>query len=195
MLIIYSHPNKVGHCGYILKRLCELCTKKSIKYTLIDLYDIYYDPVLKPEEHYTSGNNNVSDQNKNFQDLIKTHEKFVFIYPTWWQNMPAVLKGFIDRVFIPGFSFKFKKKVPEKLLKHKKAVIITTTGSPIIVSKILFRSRSLKPLSRDVLSFCGFSVRGFILGSCRVLDENKKKQIDKIIKKTAKHLYDSKTSK
>lgn len=194
MLVIYAHPNKDGHCGYIYQQVCNYLTHNKISYSVIDLYDIGYNPSLRPDEHYTSGNNSISEENRNFQQLIINENSFIFIYPTWWQNMPAVLKGFCDRVFVPGFAYKFKKGIPIKLLKNKKAVLLTTTGGPKLISKLLFKSRSIKVLRDDVLRFCGFRSKGVIIGSARMLTPEKKVEIDKVILRTVKYLIKDRSS-
>ena len=45
------------------------------------------------------------------QDAISFADHLVFIYPTWWGTFPAILKGFIDRVFLPGFAFKYRENL------------------------------------------------------------------------------------
>jgi len=128
MLIIYAHPNKKGHCGYILEQVKKRLDKKREKYKILDLYQMKYDPLLKDEEHYTSGSHKVSKNNKIIQKKIKKSKKLIFIYPTWWNNMPAILKGFVDRVFIPKFAFSYKGNFPIGLLKGLANVYINKEG-------------------------------------------------------------------
>lgn len=167
-LIIYAHPNKDGHCGEILKQL----TGKLKDYNLIDLYKIKYKPILSDKEHYTSKKLFIDKQNKEFQKKIQQTDKLIFIYPTWWQNMPAILKGFIDKVFTPNFAFKYKKGFPIRLLKDKKALVITTCAGPLFYYNYFTDKRSLKVLTKDTLGFCGIKTKGFILPSAKKLNTN-----------------------
>ena len=69
------------------------------------------------------------------QQLILWAEHLVWIHPVWWGGLPAVTKGFIDRVFLPGFAFKYRENSVwwDKLLAGRTARIITTLGSTIVV--------------------------------------------------------------
>lgn len=187
MLIIYAHPNKDGHCGYILQKTIEILEGKNISYELIDLYAINYDPALKPEEHYTSGHRKISPENKVFQEKIKNERRFIFIYPTWWNSVPAILKGFIDRIFTSRFAFYYEKIFPKALLSGKASVLASTGGSRII-SKFYFRDGSIKFMTRDVLGFCGIKSKAFVIDNATKLTEKQKNKISKKVKSAIDYL-------
>jgi NAD(P)H dehydrogenase (quinone) len=73
----------------------------------------------------------VPDDIKMQQEKVSRAEAIVFIHPVWWAGPPAILKGWIDRVFSMGFAYRFDEKTgePVGLLKHKKAVVINTAGA------------------------------------------------------------------
>jgi putative NADPH-quinone reductase len=73
------------------------------------------------------------------QEAIKWSEHIVWVFPTWWLGIPALMKGFIDRAFVPGFGFKYKKDSIfwNKLLKGKSSSLIITMDAPYIFN--LFR--------------------------------------------------------
>lgn len=187
MLIIYAHPNKDGHCGQILKTVLENLKTKNINYKVLDLYEINYDPILKNSEHYTSGHCDVSEENKNFQELIKNENRFIFIYPTWWNNMPAILKGFIDRVFTNHYSFEYINRIPRGLLKGR-AAVFTSTGAPKIIHSLFFGKRSIKVLTADTLRFCGIKSRSYVIGNSTDLNEKQIKKITKAVNCGLKYL-------
>lgn len=182
-LLIYAHPNKEGHCGSILRNVVKNLASKNVDYKVIDLYEVGYDPVLKPSEHYSSGHKEVSEQNKNYQNDILNAENIIFIYPTWWQNVPAILKGFIDRVFIAGFAFIYKGKLPVGLLTGKKAVIFTTTGAPRIITKIFMKDTSTKVLAKYTLGFCGIKAKAFYFSEAQRYAPEKELSICALVKK------------
>jgi NAD(P)H dehydrogenase (quinone) len=183
ILIIYAHPNKDGFCGEILKNVI-----KNVKNCeILDLYAMNYNPILQNEEHFTSGHYEVSKENKKIQEKIKNCDKFIFIYPTWWQNMPAILKGFIDRIFTPKFAYKYEGNFPKGLLSGK-ALVFTTTGAPKIYSLLFKCNRSLKVLTKDTLSFCGIKSKGYVIGSANHIDEKRKEELSKLVKKSLKYL-------
>lgn len=187
MLIIYAHPNKDGHCGYILNQLKEKFNESRIAYTLLDLYEEKYDPILKPQEHYTSGHFEVSPETKKYQELIKNETKFIFIYPTWWNSPPAILKGFFERTFTSRFAFYYEDMIPHGLLQGK-ALVFTTTGGPAWIEKIFLGSRSLKIVTFDILRFCNIKSKGVIIGSARKLTQRQKNKINFEIKRNLKYI-------
>jgi len=189
VLIIYSHPSHDGHSAYFLDCIKNLLnTKSNISYEIFDLYAINYDPILKNDELYSANRKAVSLENLNIQEKIKDADRLIFIYPTWWQNMPAILKGFIDRVLVSGFAFIYKNGKPVGLLTNKKAAVFTTTGGPHFYSILFKKNRSLNILIKDVLLFVGIKARGYSIGSAgRLSDENKSK-IKKISEKVIHYL-------
>jgi NAD(P)H dehydrogenase (quinone) len=91
------------------------------------------------------------------QEKIKKADHIVWIYPLWWGMMPALLKGFIDRVFVPGFAFKYRQNSSkwDKLLKGKTTEIICTLDYPVFVFKLFFGEGGVKVMRKMVLDFCG----------------------------------------
>lgn len=96
-------------------------------------------------------------------DLVEAWEKIiwadhlVWIHPVWWGGMPALAKGFIDRVFLPGFAFKYRKDSVywDKLLKGRTAHIITTLDQPGWYFRLVYGRPSVNQLKKSTLEFCG----------------------------------------
>ncbi|MDD2680780.1 MAG: NAD(P)H-dependent oxidoreductase [Patescibacteria group bacterium] len=172
-LIIYAHPSREGHCGYFLEQIENKLKKQATDYELIDLYQLNYNPVLKNEELYSSGRKAISEENLALQAKIKGANRLLFIYPTWWQNVPAILKGFLDRIFTGGFGVTYKHGLPIGLLKGKRAAAFTTCSGPSVYTHFFTGSSSLKVLLKHTLKFCGMQTKGFLFGSARHLEENK----------------------
>ncbi len=96
---------------------------------------------------------------KAYQEKMRWANTFIFIYPTFWFRAPAILEGFIDRVFTKDFAFKYVNSVPKGLLKGKKAAVIETYGGPgwyyrALASRIPWRR------FRSTLTFCGLKIVG-----------------------------------
>lgn len=187
MLIIYAHPNHEGHCGEILKNIKQKLDDKKINYKILDLYAMNYDPVLKSNELYTAGKHDISEENREIQKSIAAEDRFIFIYPTWWNNLPAILKGFIDRVFTSNFGYKYVNNIPCGLL-HGKALIFTSTGASKLLYNLFLGRRSIKVLAKDSLKFCGLKSRGLVIDRALKLDENQKIKINKTVEKGLKFL-------
>lgn len=187
-LIVYAHPNKKGFCGEILRCTEDHLRRVGADYQIINLYEEQYDPVMKNEEHYTSGGYEISQENKKYQQLISDAKNLVFIFPTWWQGMPAILKGFFDRVLTPRFAFTYKGKFPVGLLKNYKATVFTTSAGPRIYTHFGAGDRAIKNSTKDILGFCGIKAKGVALGDAREMDELKKKEIEKKVSVGLNHL-------
>jgi len=185
MLIIYAHPNRDGHCGYILQRVTEALDKKSVPYELLDLYAIDYDPVLKSNELYSAGKKSIAPENQALQEKIKSASKFIFIYPTWWNAPPAILKGFVDRVFTSGFAFYYKNGRPKPLLVGKKASVLCSCGGP---SLLWFNTGAVTFLTQGVLKFCGIQSKAFLITHATKLTAGQKSKIDRAVRSALDYL-------
>jgi putative NADPH-quinone reductase len=93
----------------------------------------------------------------------------VLVYPNWWGFMPAVTKGFFDRIFLPGFAFKNHsgKNFPEKLLKGKSIRIMVTMDTPKWWFYLMYRASQYQILKDIIFGYVGFdpirfSTFGFI---------------------------------
>lgn len=88
---------------------------------------------------------------------IKEADHLVWIFPLWWYGYPAIMKGFIDRVFLPGIAFQYEpaRLIPQKLLKGKSARIIITADTPKWYYRFFMKSPATQQLKKGTLNFCG----------------------------------------
>jgi len=93
------------------------------------------------------------------QELIRKATHLVWVYPTWWATFPAIMKGFIDRVFLPGFAFKYWKDSLfwDKLLTGKSARLLVTMDTPPWYYRWVYGAPGHKAIKKGVLEFCGIS--------------------------------------
>lgn len=190
-LVVYAHYSHEGHSGYFLKELESLLKARGVAYELVDLYRLGYDPILQAAEAAPLSDRKLSPETESFQEKIKAADRLVFIYPTWWANMPAILKGFIDKVFSSGFAFRYQGPIPVGLLKGKRAAVFSSSGGPRLLTRLVVGDHALKVLVRDTLRFCGIKARGFSVGSARTLDDRKKKELARTAKRMFRYLYGS----
>ncbi|HEU4496139.1 MAG TPA: NAD(P)H-dependent oxidoreductase, partial [Flavobacterium sp.] len=104
------------------------------------------------------------------QQKILWADHVVLAYPTWWGSMPALAKGFIDRVFLPGFAFRHHKgkNFPEKLLKGKSIRLLVTMDAPKWWFYFAYRAAQYKILKDVVFGYVGFHpVKFSTFGSMR----------------------------
>ncbi|HLB81190.1 MAG TPA: NAD(P)H-dependent oxidoreductase [Dongiaceae bacterium] len=100
------------------------------------------------------------------QDAIRWAEHLVIVYPLWLGTMPALLKGFFEQAFRPGFAFEHTSKgLWRKRLKGRSARIVVTMGMPAFVYRWYFGAHGLKSLERNILGFCGIGpIRESLVG-------------------------------
>ncbi|MEE4562729.1 NAD(P)H-dependent oxidoreductase [Paenibacillus polymyxa] len=91
------------------------------------------------------------------QESIKWAEHLVFVFPIWWGSLPALMKGFIDRTFMPGFAFKYQKgkPLPDKLLKGRTARLITTMDGPYWYYRFFQGQPGHRMMKDCTLHLCG----------------------------------------
>jgi putative NADPH-quinone reductase len=81
----------------------------------------------------------------------------VFVFPIWWGGIPALLKGFLDRVLLPGFAFKYRSNspFPAQLLKGRSADLLVSMNTPPWYFRWVYRMPGLEQMRRTTLGFCG----------------------------------------
>ncbi len=117
-------------------------------------------------------------------EKIKWADHLVWIHPVWWGGLPAIMKGFIDRLFLPGLAFKYRDNSMfwDKLLKGKTAHIITTLDQPSWFYRVVNGRPSVNQLKKTTLQFCGVKpVKVSYFGIVKNADETiRKKWITKV---------------
>ena len=90
---------------------------------------------------------------------IKAADHIVWVFPIWWAGYPAIMKGFIDRIFLPGITFQpiDGKVLPKKLLKGKTSRIIITCDTPQWYNYLYMKNPAINQFKKGVLNYCGIS--------------------------------------
>lgn len=158
-LIIYAHPNHKSF-NHAIKAVVEDSLNMAGKeFQVRDLYAIGFDPALSTGDLNDLQRGRVADDIKKEQDYIRAADTLIFIHPIWWFNMPAILKGYIDRVFCSGFAFAVDESGPRGLLSDKKAAIFNTTGgSQENYLKYGYGEAVKKVIEEGTLGFCGMEI-------------------------------------
>ena len=158
ILIIQGHTDNNSLVHSLAMAYMDSYEGKGNKVSLIDLADIQFDPVLKKGYKEIQP---LEDSLVSSQALIKEAEHIVIFYPTWWGTMPAKLKGFFERILLPGFAFKFNKdsEFPEKLLEGKTCTIVTTLDTPVWYYKYVQCNLGIRTLKDLILGFCGIKTK------------------------------------
>ncbi|MFZ4929621.1 NAD(P)H-dependent oxidoreductase [Chryseobacterium sp. Mn2064] len=120
------------------------------------------------------------------QKIIQWADHLIWIHPVWWGGLPAIAKGFVDRLFLPGFAYKYRKDSLwwDKLLKGKTAHIITTLDQPGWYYRLMYGRPSVNQLKKSILEFCGIKpVKVTYIGIIKTSDEKQRhKWLEKVRK-------------
>jgi putative NADPH-quinone reductase len=156
IVIINGHPDPQSFCSALSASYIEGAASRSAEIREIDLSRISFDPNLK---YGYRKRTELEEDLKEAQELIRWADHLVFVYPTWWGAMPAILKGFIDRVFLPGFAFRYRENsvLWDKLLTGKTAHLIVTMDTPAWYNRLIYRHAGHRVMKRNILQFCGVS--------------------------------------
>ncbi len=174
-LIILGHPDKKSFSAGLADAYEEGAKEKGGEVMRINLIDLKFDPILR------SGYSRVQNLEPDLveaQRLIKWASHLVFVFPVWWSAPPALLKGFIDRVFLPGFAFQYRENslTWDKLLTGKSSRMIITSDAPVAWLYLAYFHPAVNMMKKAVLEFCGVSpVSITSFGSIKILDDRKRK--------------------
>jgi putative NADPH-quinone reductase len=156
VLIISGHPRKDSFSHVLAEAYREGALQAGTQVKYLVLADMIFNPnVVTVSPQWQQREDDV----KQAQEYIAWADHLVFVYPTWWGTMPALLKGFLDRVFTPGFSFAEAEGGSGwvKLLKGKSGQLITTMDTPLWVYRWILRAPGHRALGDATLKFCGIS--------------------------------------
>jgi len=154
ILIINGHPNQNSFCFGIAEAYKEGASDSGAEVKEIIIRDLKFNPNLEfgYEKRTTLEPDLLAAWEK-----IKWADHLVWVHPVWWGGLPAITKGFIDRLFLPGFVFQYRENSVwwDKLLTGKTAHIITTLDQPGLYYWLVFGRPSVNQLRKTVLEFCG----------------------------------------
>lgn len=127
-LIVYAHPNSGSLNHFFKQTVLESLQESGAEIEVRDLNQINFNPVLSLDDMSGQRMGKVADDVKMEQDFITWADRIIFIYPIWWTGMPAIMKGYIDRVFSYGFAYRYDQGIQKGLLTGKKTIIINSHG-------------------------------------------------------------------
>ena len=176
VLLILGHPDSDSFCGALEQAYADGARAAGAEVREMRLGEMKFDPILW--KGYKVIQTLEPDLTK-AQDNLTWAEHIVFVYPTWWATAPALLKGFIDRVFLPGFAFHYRAGalLPKKRLTGRSAHLIFTLDSPPWYYGLFIGSPGHKMMKKGVLEFSGIKpVRTTAIGSVKLSDDKKRKR-------------------
>ena len=162
VLVVYAHPVEGSFCSLVRDQVVAVLNGGGHQVDLLDLYAENFDPVFSADEHRLHRASPdekpaVADQARR----LRQAEALVLVYPTWWGGQPAILKGWIDRVWIEGVAYSFPagaKRVKPLLTQVKALSVLTTHGSSKLVNAVQGEPGKRVAL-RGLRAMCGFTTR------------------------------------
>lgn len=131
-LVIVAHPAAESFTMALARAYAAQLEQLGHGQSTYDLYRMGFDPVLTAAELSPSaGGHAVNPDILRAQSDILAADVLTMIYPLWWLSMPAMMKGYVDRVFARGFAYESRDGVVHGLLSGKKSVLITVSGAPL----------------------------------------------------------------
>lgn len=154
ILIINGHPNKDSFNFALADAYLRGVQTTDAKVSVVTIADLDFDPNLR--FGYQKRMELEPDLQKAWE-LIQQADHLVWVHPVWWGGLPAITKGFLDRLFLPGMAFRYRKDSVwwDKLLNGKTARIITTLDQPGFYYWLVYGKPSVNQLKKAVLEFCG----------------------------------------
>ena len=154
ILVINGHPDPESFNAALAEAYTTSARGAGAEIQQLNLIDLDFQPILK---YGYRKRTELEPDLLRALDLIKSADHLVWVFPMWWYGIPALMKGFIDRTFLPGITFEYVdgKAIPKKLLKGKTARIIITADTPRWYDRIIMGKPALRQFKKGTLEFCG----------------------------------------
>ena len=154
ILIINGHPDKTSYNYALANAYCNGAKQTNATIDQIDIAALAFNPNLA---HGYTKRTELEPDLLNAIEKIKKADHIVWVFPMWWYGYPAIMKGFIDRTFLPGITYQPipGKPFPKQLLKGKSARIIITADTPRWYDFLMMKSPAINQFKKGTLAFCG----------------------------------------
>jgi len=162
VLVVYCHPVPESFCAAVLDTTLRALARSGHETRLIDLYGENFDPVMRGDERRTYNDHAPTDPAlAPHIEALQWAEAIVFVYPTWWYGLPAMLKGWLDRVWALDVVFALPKDGSpiQPMLRHiRKIAVVTTCGAPRWWSHVVGHP-GRKTILRGIRALCARTCR------------------------------------
>jgi len=167
-LVVVAHPSTDSYCHALAARAEAGLRTAGHEVVVLDLYDLRFRVAMTAEEREAyHGDSPILDPLvAEHAALVQRAETIVFVYPTWWSGLPAMLKGWLERVLVPGVGFVLDErtnKVRPGLGQMRRLIGISTYGSPRWYVRLV-NDNGRRIITRALRMSCGLRVRTAWLG-------------------------------
>ena len=152
ILIVYSHPSEKSYTFQILQKLKNEINKQNWNLQISDLYAMNFQSDMSAEEYEREGfaktNLPISADVLAEQDKIEKADCIIFLYPVWWSDCPAKLKGWFDRVYSVGYAYG-QNETSKKMKTIPLGLVICTAGHPNEFLEEINMAQSMQTIMLD----------------------------------------------
>ncbi len=155
VLVLLGHPRTDSYCAALAAAYVRGAQASGAQVELLEIANLDFEVHVKvPSPQKQEAEPDIIRA----RTLITWADHLAFVFPIWWGSMPALLKGFLDRVLVPGFAFReLQFDSYAKLLSPRSAQLICSMDTPPLIDRIINRSSAINALSVATLRFCGIS--------------------------------------
>jgi putative NADPH-quinone reductase len=155
--IIFAHPWEGSLNRSILNKVMEKLNADGDTVTLIDLYKDNFNPVMSEKDLslYSQGKS-ADPKVDQYNSILEKKKKIIFIFPIWWYDMPAIMRGFLDKVMLNNSAYTEDEKGIYPLRNIQNTILLTTSGAPTDVLVNIFGD----PVNRTIINGT-FNILGF----------------------------------
>ena len=158
VLVIYCHPLAESFAAAAHARVLQSLADGGHEVMDVDLYAEGFNPVMSRQERldYENAARNIRSV-RNYDEQLAAAEALVLVYPAWWHGMPAMLKGYFDRVWLPGVAFDVTpdgRVQTDRLQRIRRIIVVTTYGGSWWLERIMLGDPARKIGSRAVRALC-----------------------------------------
>jgi len=188
--VINTHPNPDSFTYEVREAVIEVLQEQGHDVQLRDLYTLQFNPVLMQEEFVATKEGNVPEDVRVEQEYIRWADCLILIYPLWWGSLPALLKGYIDRVFSYGFAYTMDGGTIQGGLTGKKAILFTTMGnSEEHYREVQMFEAMKKTVDEGIFAFAGIEVLEHLyFASVTSVGDEERQQMLELAKQTVSKL-------
>lgn len=165
--VVHAHPLTDSYNHALFRAVVETLEAGGHQVIATDLYRENFDPRLTAAERgaYFAPTYDAAAVAR-YADDLRRADGIVFCFPTWWFSLPAILKGYFDRVWVPGVAFAHDLaggRIKPLLTNIKLFGVVTSYGSPWWLVRLYAGDPGRKTLMRALKPMCGSGVRAFYL--------------------------------
>lgn len=188
ILVVLGHPNPKSFCGGLADRYQAAIEGAGVSTARLNITELNFDPILH------NGYSEIQPLEPDLiraQQLIEEARHITWFFPMWWVGLPAQMKGFVDRTFLPGWAFRYKDGgFPEKLLNGRSARVVSTMDSPGWWYRLGYRRSLSTSFGTGTLKFSGISPvsQSPIYGVHEMNDAARERALDKMLVHAKKDL-------